>query len=333
MISNRILRDWLSLRRRGCIAVLLTSTVPSLASPALAQTVQLNAEGVVQSTNLGRAFEAFSVFGGTPGIAAAQYYSAFQLNNFQLPITHTFEPIDGGHFANVAPYAELTLDYLTGDQTFALTPSPTTPSSVKMSFDSWSALAGAGLEFRFGDHFRLRPIFLAGYAHVGSDATFAGPNSAFFRTAVSGVLSDAALNTVLVGGALELVYDTTFPGDLTLTARVRYNELAAIVASATDPSLKQNGSFGVATAGATMDGPTDWRVAARAVRWLGYVNGTWMPNTNRSLLGFNSFAEIGGGLRLIAPDVIRSVQGGTVRASAIVGPGVTGWLLSAALDF
>jgi hypothetical protein len=38
-------------------------------------------------------------------------------------------------------------------------------------------------------------------------------------------------------------------------------------------------------------------------------------------------------LQLIAPDVIRGVQGGTVRASAIVGPGVTGWLVGAALNF
>jgi hypothetical protein len=51
------------------------------------------------------------------------------------------------------------------------------------------------------------------------------------------------------------------------------------------------------------------------------------------VLGFNAFAEIGGGLQLIAPNVVRGVQGGTVRASAIVGPGVTGWLVSAALDF
>ncbi|MBV8397348.1 MAG: hypothetical protein JOZ17_01250 [Acetobacteraceae bacterium] len=92
-------------------------------------------------------------------------------------------------------------------------------------------------------------------------------------------------------------------------------------------------SFGVATASLTLDGPTEWRIATHAVRWLSYVNGTWLPSTNRDILGFNSFAEIGGGLRLLAPDVIRGVQGGTVRASAIVGPGVTGWLVSAALDF
>jgi hypothetical protein len=319
--------------RRSLGAALLASAVLLLASPALAQRVMLGPEGVAQSENLGRGFETFSVFGGTPGIAAADYYSKFRLNTFQLPITHTFEPIGGGEFANVAPYVELTLGYLTADQTFPLIPSPTTPTSVKLSFDSWSALAGGGLEWRLGDSLRLRPIVLAGYAHVGGDATFTGPNSAFFRTAVRGILSDAALNTALVGGALELVYDKTFPCDLTLTARARYNEVAAIVTSATDPSLKQNGSFGVTTASVTLNGPTDWRIATHDVRWLGYAKGTWLPSTNRDLLGFNSFAEIGGGLQLIAPDVVRGVQGGTVRASAIVGPGVTGWVVSAALNF
>ncbi|MBN8875073.1 MAG: hypothetical protein J0H67_19725 [Rhodospirillales bacterium] len=58
-----------------------------------------------------------------------------------------------------------------------------------------------------------------------------------------------------------------------------------------------------------------------------------MPDTNASVLGFNAFAEIGGGLRIIAPDVVRGVQGATVRASAIAGPGVSGWLVSAALVF
>ena len=312
---------------------LLTSALLFLAFPAMAQSVQINAEGAVKSENLGRAFETFSVFGGIPGIAAAQYYSDFHLNSFQLPIAHTFQPLDDGGLANVAPYAEVTLGYLTADQTFPLTPSPTTPNSVKLSFNAWSALVGGGLELGLGSGFRLRPIVLAGYAHIGGNAAFAGPNSASFQTAVHGVLSDASVDTALLGGALELVYDTTLPGDLLLTARARYNEVAAIVAAASDPSLKQNGSFGVATANVTFDGPTEWRIASRAVRWLGYASATWLPSTNRDILGFNSFAEIGGGLKLIAPDIVRGVQGGTVRASVIVGPGVTGWLLSAALNF
>ncbi|MBV9118761.1 MAG: hypothetical protein JOY63_15500, partial [Acetobacteraceae bacterium] len=125
--------------RHSLGAALLASAVLLLASPALAQRVTLGPEGVVQSENLGRAFETFSVFGGTPGIAAAYYYSKFQLNTFQLPITHAFEPIDGGGFANVAPYVELTPGYLTADQTFPLGPSPTTPGYLRATWHASAA--------------------------------------------------------------------------------------------------------------------------------------------------------------------------------------------------
>jgi hypothetical protein len=304
-----------------------------IASSVQAQTVTLGPEGIASSEGLGRAFQTFSIFGGTPGVAAAKFYSDFDLNNFQLPVTHTFEPFDGGYLDGVAPYAELTLDYLTGNQTFPLTPSPNSPSNVKLSFDAWSALAGGGFDIPLGNGFRLRPIVLAGYSHVGGDANFFGPNSALFRSLVGGVLSNASLDSALVGGAVELVYETQFPGDLTLKTQVRYNELAALVTSASSNALKQNSSFGVANASVVFSGPTDWHIASNAIRWLGYAKGTWLPNSDRAVLGFNAFAEIGGGLQLIAPNVIRGVQGGTVRASAIVGPGVTGWLVSAALDF
>jgi hypothetical protein len=314
-------------------AVLIGCAVLALASSVQAQTVVLGPEGVARSEGLGRAFQTFSIFGGTPGVAAAKFYSDFDLNNFQLPIAHTFEPLEGGSLDGIAPYAELTLDYLTGNQTFPLISDATSPSSVKLSFNAWSALAGGGLDVPLGNGFRLRPILLGGYSHVGGDANFFGPNSALFRSLVGGILSDASLNSVLVGGALELVYETQFRSDLTFRTQVRYNELAALVTSASSSALKQNGSFGVANASITLSGPTDWRIAGNAIRWLGYAKGTWLPNTDPGVLGFNAFTEIGGGLQVIAPNVIRGVQGGTVRASAIVGPGVTGWLLSAALDF
>jgi hypothetical protein len=290
-------------------------------------------QGVTRAEGLGRAFETFSVFGGTPGIAAAVYYSDFDLNSYQLPIAHTFAPIETGPLAGVAPYAEITVGYLNGDQTFPLEGLGLAPNSVKVSFDSYSALAGGGVEVPLGNGFKLRPIALAGYARVDSDATFYGPNAAFFRSAVRGILSSAGLDTVLLGGALELSYERRLPGDLTLAAQARYNELATVVTSASNKALKQNGSFGVATGSITVNGPTDWRVAAHDLRWIGYLSGTWLPDTDPGILGFNAYAEIGGGLQIIAPEIVQGVQGGTVRGSAIVGPGVTGWLVSAALDF
>ena len=290
-------------------------------------------EGVARSEGLGRAFQTFSIFGGTPGVAAAKFYSDFTLNNFQFPITHTFDPIEGGYLNGISPYAELTLDYLTGDQTFPLLHDGNSPTGVKLSFNAWSALAGGGFDVPLGNGFRLRPILLGGYSHVGGDANFFGPNAALFRSLVSGVLSNASVNSALVGGALELIYEKQFRGDLRFKTQIRYNELAAMVTSASSNALKQNGSFGLANASIALSGPTDWHIAASSIRWLGYARSTWLPDTNASVLGFNAFAEIGGGLQVIAPNIIRGVQGGTVRASAIVGPGVTGWLVSAALDF
>src|SRR5215475_4772582 len=104
-----------------CAAVLPGCAVFAIASAGNAQSVTLGPQGVEQSEGLGRAFQTFSILGGTPGIAAAQYYSNFELNSLQLPISHSFAPINGGLLSGVAPYAELTLGYLTGNQTFPLT--------------------------------------------------------------------------------------------------------------------------------------------------------------------------------------------------------------------
>jgi hypothetical protein len=307
--------------------------VLALASSGNAQTVTLGPQGVTQSNGLGRAFQTFSILGGTPGIAAARYNSDFDLNSFQLPISHSFAPIDSGPLSGVAPYAEITLGYLTGNRTFPLTGDGTSPNSVKLSFDAWSALAGGGIDVPLGNGFKVRPVALVGYSHVGSDAQFYGPNSSLARSQVTGVLSDASVNAVLLGGALELIYETSLGNDVSLRAQVRYNELATVVTSVSSNALQDSGSFGVANASATFTGPTGWHIANRDVRWLGYAKGTWLPDTNPSVLGFNAFTEIGGGLQIIAPDIVRGVQGATVRASAIAGPGVTGWLVSAALNF
>jgi hypothetical protein len=314
-------------------AVITGIAALAIASSGSAQTVTLGPQGVTQSEGLGRAFQTFSILGGTPGIAAARYNSNFDLNSFQLPISHSFAPIDSGPLSGVAPYAEITLGYLTGNQTFRLTSDGNSPNSVKLTFDAWSALAGGGIDVPLGKGFKVRPIVLVGYSHVGGDAQFYGPNSSLARAQVSGILSDASLNSMLLGGALELIYEASLGNDVNLRAQARYNELATVVTSASSSALQDNGSFGVANASVTLNGPTGWHIVTRDVRWLGYVKGTWLPDTNPSVLGFNAFAEIGGGLQIIAPDVVRGVQGATVRASAIVGPGVTGWLVSAALNF
>ena len=267
------------------VAVLAASAVLALASSANAQTVTLGPEGVTQTNGLGRAFQTFSILGGTPGIAAAQYYSDFELSSFQLPISHSFDPIEGGFLSGVAPYAEITFGYLTSNRTFPLTGDGNSPTSVKLTFDSWSGLAGGGVDVPLGNGFKVRPIALAGYSHVGGDARFYGPNSVLARSQVSGILSDASLYSALLGGALELIYETSLPGDVNLRAQARYNELVAMVTAASSNALQDNGSFSIANGSVTFTGPTGWHIAANDVRWLGYAKGTWLPETNPQRIG------------------------------------------------
>jgi hypothetical protein len=301
---------------------------------ANAQTVTVDNAGVVRSEGLGRAFETFSVFGGTPGIAAAFYYSTFDINNYQLPISHTFAPINSDLLNGIAPYAELTLGYSTASATLPFDVS-TEPTSGKLSVNTWSALAGFGPEVRLTDNVRVRAIGLAGYSHVGVKFSFSQTDAILqeLTTLTRGVLDGASIGTALLGGALELQYESTFQDDIRLTANARYSELAAIVTGSSNSGLNQTGSFGVAVGGIVLNGPTAWSIAGRPVRWLSYAKGTWLTNTDRNILGFNAYAELGGGVQILSPGVLPAVQGGTLRASAILGPGVSGWLLSAALDF
>ena len=70
----------------------------------------------------------------------------------------------------MAPYAEITLGYLTRNQTFPLISDGNSPPSVKPTFDAWSALAGGGIAVLLGNGFKVRPIVLAGVSHVGAFA-------------------------------------------------------------------------------------------------------------------------------------------------------------------
>jgi hypothetical protein len=107
-------------------------------------------------------------------------------------------PIESGCLSGAAPYAEITLGYLTGNETFPLISDGNSPNSVKLSFDVWPALSRGGDRRSLGERLKVRPIVLGGFSHVGGDAQFYGLNSVLARAQVSGILSDASLNSVLL---------------------------------------------------------------------------------------------------------------------------------------
>ncbi|HTJ62693.1 MAG TPA: hypothetical protein VL899_02695 [Alphaproteobacteria bacterium] len=291
------------------------------------------ARQLVEANDLGRALQTLSIFGGAPGISAATYYGDMDLNAYKVPVARTLEPFTAsGAFAGVSPYVELTAGYLGASQHFGLPPSPGEPTGLKVDYDSWTGLAGAGLEIPLGESVKLRPVLLAGYSHISGGIALQGPGQAEFRDITRGILADSSIDSVMLGGALEAVYETRMDGDVRFKAKLRYNEIQDIAVGASDRSLRSSGAFGAATGGAEFNGPTDWQIAAYPLRWLAFANATWL-DTPGDLFGFNSFAELGGGLQLLAPDVVNGVEGVTVRSSAILGDGVTGWSLGVSLAF
>lgn len=302
-------------------------------SATVAQTARDQFRAAAKADNVGRAFQTFNVFGGTPGISTAQYYSEVDLNSYKLPLARSFQPFGwDGPLRNVSPYAELTLGYLNATQK-GLVQTPSGAGEARLSFNSFTGLAGAGLDIPLTDSLRLRPILLAGYTQLTGGAQYNGPGQAFFFNAVQGIISDVHINSALLGGALELVYSRTVWTDVRLKARARYNQLVAIVTDASDVSLDDSGNFGVATGGIELNGPTDMTLFGHDLRWLGFVNGTSLINTPKSVLGFNSFVEIGGGLQFVDTKTVPGIEGVIVRASAIVGPGVNGWSVGLSLVF
>ncbi len=311
-------------------AVLAASLLPV---DAAAQSVRDQFRAAAKADNIGRAFQTFNVFSGTPGISTAKYYSDVDLNSYKLPLSHSFAPLGWqGPLGNVSPYVELTLGYLDANQN-GVVDTPFGSGVAKLNFNSFTGLAGAGLDIPLSDTLRLRPILLGGYTQLTGGAHYNGPGQGFFFDVTHGIITDVHINSAILGGAMELIYNRTIWTDVRLRARVRYNQLVTIVTDASDTSLDDTGNFGVATGGAELNGPTGMKLFGRDLRWLGFIHATWLLNTPKSVLGFNSFVELGGGVQFVDNETIPGIQGLILRASAIVGPGVDGWSVGLSLAF
>lgn len=323
--------------RAAALAVLAGAA--ALAPPAAAQS-EFVAEldriltEEARRNDLGNAFQSLTIFGATPGITAAVFNveedgETLDLSSYKVSPSHSFEPVFG-----VRPYVEATLGYLNTDQTVGFDIIPDAPTRAKIDVDTFTALGGAGVEIDLFAGTVARPIVLIGYSRTTSDARIRGPFAEEIDAAGRGVLFDVSINSLLVGGALELAHDSTLDGDIGLAATVRYNHLFDSVLSASDPVLESDGDFGVFTGGIEVDGPLEGATLfGRELRWIGFASSTWLPGEQSDALGFAYFFELGAGLELVDRTVIGGVEGLSLRGSFIVGENVTGWSAGFAIEF
>lgn len=290
-----------------------------------------------RATRLGDAFQLLSLIGAAPGISAARFsvddpasdYGDYELDVIKLPLRHEFDAAAWGR----PLFTELTLGWTRADQTLGLAINSPDVTEADVGIDTLTALAGVGVSFPVSESLVIRPIANLGYSRITDDATTRGPDAALLEEAAQGILFDVEIESLLYGAALELEYANSFANDVSMDARIRYQHLWDEVQSASDPALESSQDFGAFTARVEADGPTSARAFGRDLRWIGFSSVTWLPGDQTDDLGFDWFAELGGGIELVDREVVRGVEGVSLRGSVLAGNNVTGWTLGVSLEF
>jgi hypothetical protein len=326
---------------RLTLASLAVATL-ALPRPAAAQGLDVDALRELlrisaRATHLGDAFQSLSLINAAPGITAAHFsvddpsdhYGDYSLDVLKLPLRREFDAAVWGR----PLFTELTLGWTRADQTLGLAINSPDVTEADVRIDTLTALAGVGISFPVSENWVIRPIVNLGYSRITDDATTRGPDAALLEEAAQGILFDVSIDSLLYGAALELEYADSFSNDVNLDARIRYQHLWDDVQSASDPALESSQDFGVFTARAEADGPTAARAFGRELRWIGFSSLTWLPGEQTDDLGFDWFAELGGGIELVDREAVRGVEGLSLRGSLLAGNNVTGWTLGLSLEF
>ncbi len=314
---------------------------------------------------LAETFQIFSIIGVAPGVSGAKYEfdgdegdSDLEIRSFKIPIKRDWRD---GTFCFVAsederdtgyvlqpsskvrsddalcarPYVELNLSYLKADQdVISLEEADLEslgPEALDLDINTLSALAGFGLTFQITERTALRPILLGGYSYVDNDNAFEGELADEFNEILNGSLIDSELNSLMVGGAVELRHERALSNDVELDGNLRYNHLVSSVYEASDEALEGTNDFIVVTGRLEASVPTGLSLFSRDVHALGF------GGTNILLEGFEDsineddfIHEVGAGLEIRNLLLVRGIR---LRGSVLFGEDVSGWRVGLGIKF
>ncbi len=290
----------------------------------------------VRDSGAGDQLQALSAFGALPGISAATFfvgnaYDGSTIDRLILPLSKQFDGVDllGGH-----PYAEVTFGYTRlaqkGD---VFEGDPLLDATLKSRISTFSAIAGLGMGFELAEGLTLRPMGLMGYVRIEDDGRYVGTGAPILQPVSDGLLTNFTVDELIYGLALEAEYETSFGGDLNLTANARYNQLWGSTLNSSDSALEGSAIFGVLTATATVDGPTGLSLLGRELRWIGFAANSTFPGSASRAIDVSWFFELGAGIELVDREVVDGVEGVSLRGSWVVGDNVTGFSVAAQLEF
>jgi hypothetical protein len=163
-----------------------------------------------KDTKIGGGLQSLSIFSVTPGVSAAIFNpdhdtpgTDLRIETLKLPLSYDFTPIISG----IQPYSELTLSYVHVDEEDSFNLQPGQQTTLDSDIDAYSALAGLGATIPVVRYIHMRPILLAGYSRTNVDTKFKGPFAEELKDASSGLINDAKINTILLGGAFQAKFD------------------------------------------------------------------------------------------------------------------------------
>lgn len=306
---------------------------------------------VFQDEGIAEDFQILTIIGVTPGISGAAYsfedddpdFSDTDIKSVKIPLRRD---IERGAFCFVSngeeglsnyrvvsrlrssspealcatPYAELSLSYLRAEQDIDVSDIATT---IDLDTSTLSALAGLGVGIPLSAGTTFRPILLAGYSRIESDAAFDGDFAAEFGAGLDGIADNAELDSLLIGGAAELRHERPLPYDATLEGRLRYNHIVSDVFNASDESLEEANDFIVVTGSLEASVPTGWSLFSKDVHALAFGGSNLLlSKLGEKINGEDFIHEIGGGLEIENPGILQSLR---LRGSVLFGEDVFGW--------
>ncbi len=323
-------------------ARLLTAGLVLLAAPAAAQSVQdvrRDIARVAQDGAFGKSVLGIAGFAAMPGVSAAEFrldnggLPDTEVSRLALPLSNDWETL---RILGAALHTELTLGWFTAEQDYGTffrgTAFQGRPSS---EINSWTGVAGLGLAFPVGERTTLTPLMMLGYGRVEDDTDFTGPGAARLGRATRGVLFNWRTDELIYGPAVKLDHATQLGADIGFEGTARANLILAETLDASHPALEGSSEAVVLTAHGELDGPTGATIAGRELRWLAFAAGTAFGADAADSLGIDGFVELGAGLEIVDRSILPQIalEGASLRASVILGDGVTGWSLGGQLEF
>lgn len=316
----------------GLSRIRVASVLFAAAGAALGQTPPADVRSLVDGARLGTGYAQMIGLAATPDVSAANYDidaagSGPTLDVFRLPYQTRWMTLS----PDADLYWKVAGGWLRLEDDFRFGVPPAADATIGSRWTAYSASGGVLAKVRLGGGFTLEPALDVSVARLENRASYSGAASAL-QPLFDGTLFNWQSNAWLVTPSLGLEWATTIDD---AKATVRGHVARSWISSfdETDPVL----SFSEATNGYSIRAdyarPTGHRLADRPLSWVAYGGFAGFFGANRDALGFDSVAEVGGGIEL--PLVADQPKAERLRLAAgyLFGPDVRGWTLGLSLRY